>query len=726
MLKQRQNPRATTKAPSALAVTTLAAFLAFGNAVSAFGKNPASNGTGRTKASKPAAPRAKKAAAESAEPKPAEKKSAEPFVVAFWGTQQTPAPQSPAQTDATRPPGREQQQTVPPTARPGAQDPRTPPSTQRPSPQAPPGAGEPRQQPRPGDPTAPPATGVPTPGPLPLGDPATGQQPVDEPTFPAVQPRPVPPMPSLARVGVVSGDPLTLTLNEAIRRALENNNDIEFARGDVRLMEANLHALEGVYDPQFLFRPEYNNSTRPVTNIFGGAGQSGVVSTTDFSNDLSVTRQFGKGGGQYTYFFNNLREKTSASNVTLNPFYSAAQGLQYTQPLWRNRSIDRFRRDIRVQRKRVEQSDADFRRRTTDVISQVQRAYWDLVFALRDEQNQIANINLARENFRRTEAAVAAGSVAPLERAEIQKELSNRESALLVSTQQVTIAENNLKALMLRDPLAPEWTRIVVPTDQPTFDETPVSLETALKEARDNRQELRRLKLQGDINNIDIQFYKNQRKPRIDLTGAVQTNGLAGARGTTEIVDSNGNTIGEAPIPNCGPGTVGRCIPAGFVGGYGQTLKNLFNFNTRQVVVGVTIQLPLRNKTAEANLAAVQIQRDQLAATVRSQEQVIEVEVRDAVQIVETARRRVLAARQARASAEEQLAGERRLYQVGRSTTFLLFQRENQLVNARNLELRAETDYNKALAELQRATSTTLRANNVLIDSPYEPEKYKD
>ena len=69
-------------------------------------------------------------------------------------------------------------------------------------------------------------------------------------------------------------------------------------------------------------------------------------------------------------------------------------------------------------------------------------------------------------------------------------------------------------------------------------------------------------------------------------------------------------------------------------------------------------------------------------------------------------------------SAEEQLAGERRLYQVGRSTTFLLFQRENALVNARNQELRAETDYNKALAELQRATSTTLRVNNVIVDSP--------
>jgi outer membrane protein TolC len=162
----------------------------------------------------------------------------------------------------------------------------------------------------------------------------------------------------------------------------------------------------------------------------------------------------------------------------------------------------------------------------------------------------------------------------------------------------------------------------------------------------------------------------------------------------------------------------GPRLPPNFIGGYGQTLQNLFSFDTRQIVVGVTVQLPLRNRTAEANLAFAQIEREQLAASTRSQEQGIEVEVRNAVQAVETARRRVLAARSARENAELQLAGERRLYQVGRSTTFLLFQRENQLVNARNQELRAETDYNKALAELQRATSTTLRINNVVIDSP--------
>jgi outer membrane protein len=656
---------------------------------------------------------------------------------------QTPAPSqpSPAQRDATRPPGAEQRQIVPDQSRPRPSDPTAPPATQRISPQTPPGTTDPARRPAnpPVETTSPqtPSTITPQGSPLPDASPTTPGATPNDPIFPQAERRPVPPMPSLVRLGVQSSNTIALTLNEAIRRALANNNEIEVARNDVRFAESVLRGLEGVYDPVLQFRPEIDNSVRPVINIFGGADQSGTVSTTDYNSNMQVTKQFVKGGGNYSYFFNNTREKTSASNTTLNPFYSASQGIQFTQPLFRNRSIDRSRQQIRVQRKRVEQSDADFRIRTIGVISNVQRVYWDLVFALRDEQNQIANLNLARENFRRTEASVAAGASAPLERAEVQTELSNREASLLIASQNVSIAENNLKQLILRDPLAPEWSAALVPTDEPAFDETPVNLNDALTEARTNRPELRRLKLQEEINNIDIQFFKNQAKPVVDLTGTFSTTGLAGSQQTIAgsntprpLISGSPNTNADAflleqlrrnnlqldSIPIVTPAAAAP--PEFLVGGYGQTLQNLFSFKTRNFVAGVTIQLPLRNRTAQANLAGAQIQKEQLVASMRSQEQFVEVEVRNAAQAVETARRRVLSARQARENAELQLTGEQRLYQVGRSTTFLLFQRENQLVNARNQELRAETDYNKALAELQRATSTTLRANNVFVETP--------
>lgn len=604
--------------------------------------------------------------------------------------------QRPAATPnpATQPPG-----TNPPNpnAPQGQQkSPTTPPESQRVPPQAPPSTtnvAPPAPPPQATPEVNPQGVPAPTASPTPVVDESV-QEP-REPVFPATDQRPLPPLPNLTRLGVTSDNTLTLSLNDAIKRALENNNDIEVARDDVRFAETQLRALQGVYDIFYSITPTYDKSIAPVTFITSGA-PSGKLSTSQFSFDPGLTKSFSRGGGTYELRFNNSKNTTSAINSTLNPFWSSNLSLTISQPLQRNRSIDNNRRQIRIEKKRLEQSDADFRLRTIDVITQVQRAYWDLVFALRDQQNQLENLNLSRENLRRVEAQIAVGTQAPLARAEVQTELANRESTLLLAVQTVSIAENNLKQLIAKDATDPEWSAQITPTDTPKFDASPVNLNEALKEARANRPELRRLRLQTDINHIDLQYFKNQMRPQIDLQSTFATTGLAGS-----------------PCLTCQ-----AVAPPFLQGGYSKTLSNLASFDTRNISVGVAIQFPIRNTTAKANFAGARIQEEQLDASIRSQDQFIEVDVRNAAQAVETSRRRVLAAREARANAEMQLEGEQRLYQVGRSTTFLLFQRENALTNARNAELRAETDYNKALADLQRATSTTLRANSIVVDTP--------
>jgi len=632
--------------------------------------------------------------------------------------QSTPRP-TPAPGDPTRPPG---QTPIPGTTSP-AQNPAAPPATQQTNPTAPPGN---TQQ-------------LPAPTPLP-GEP---QEPLREPVIPQFQPKPLPPVPSLTRLGIGS-ESLALSLNDAIKRALENNNDIEVARDDVRFAETQLRALEGIFDPIFAITPSYDKRISPQQSSLEGGGQSGTTSTTTYSFSPSIQKQFGRGGGSYFVNFANTHTNTSNSFSLLNPFYSSNLSLQFTQPLLRDRSIDNNRRQIRIQRKRLDQSDADFRQRSIEIITRVQQAYWELVFALRDQQNQLANLNLSRESLRNVEAQIAAGAKAPLERAEVQTELANRETSLLTAVQTVAIAENNLKVLIFKEPNSPEWSAQVTPTDTPKFDTTPVNLDDALKAARDNRPELRRLRLQNDINDLDIQFFKNQTKPQIDLTGVLALTGLAGkdvsgalppgtqvplifgnpaTNSTAFLLDqiraiqlAQGLPVATSPLVTAQGGT-----NTNLIGGYGQDLRNLFRGETRNVTIGVSISLPLKNKTAQANLAGARIQKEQLLASTRSQEQTIEVDVRNSAQAVESSRQRVLSAREARVNAEMQLEGEQRLYQVGRSTTFLLFQRENALANARASELRAETDYNKALADLQRATSTTLRANNVVVDSPMVP-----
>jgi outer membrane protein TolC len=648
------------------------------------------------------------------------------------------------QQDATQPPGARPNPNLPREAQP-TQNPTQPPGAQPQNPQSPPGATTTtpvtNQPLRPGQ-TTPGSTNTNQPSGISTPVTTTQEQTGDvtEPLFKQEQPRPVPPLPSINRLGISNDNTLPLSLNDAIRRALEQNNDIEVARQDVRFAETQLRALEGIYDPVLNFNPQLTNTVEAQQSTLGGATDTGTVSRTDLQLNNSAVKLFRTGGGQYEFFFNNLRRTTSSTFNQINPVYSGSLGVQFTQPLLRNRSIDNNRRQIRIQKKRLEQTDADFRRRTIEIINSVQNAYWNLVFALRNQQNQIANLNLARENFRRIEAQIAAGAAAPFSRAEVETELSSRESDLLVSVQQVGIAENTLKQLILRDPQNQEWHSQIVPTDNPTFDTTPVNLPDALTEARANRPELKRLDLQQEINRVDIQYFRNQTRPQIDLVGTVATTGLSGtptvaqtsslvpligdnpnASATAFLLDQINQVRAVQGLPNIVVPQVetgGQTVPSNLVGGYFRTLRNLFSFETRNIVVGVNIQIPWKNRTAEANLAGARIQETQTEALKRSQEQIVEVEVRNAAQGVESTRQRVLTARAARESAEVQLEGERRLYQVGRSTTFLLIQRENELANARNQEIRAETDYNKALAELQRATSTTLRANNIVIDSP--------
>jgi HAE1 family hydrophobic/amphiphilic exporter-1 len=543
--------------------------------------------------------------------------------------------------------------------------------------------------------------------------------------------------PNTNRVGIQTGQTVPLSLNEAIRKALENNNTIEVARNDVRFQETQLRVLLGAYDAVFSVTPNYSRNSSTGSNA-----------SNDFRVDVGLNKQLESGGGSFNTFFNNSQTgstsrsntnfaQTSTLGTTSNTTYFSNLGISYTQPLLRNFRVDNTRRQIKIQRRRLQQTDADFRRQTIDVISQVQRAYWDLVFALRNQQNQVANVNLARENLRQVEVRIGLGSAAPLARAEVATELANREGELLLATQQVSTTENNLKTLLLRESTAPEWTQSFVPTDTPVYSDDPIIVEDAIKDAIDNRPELRRLRLQREITTIDIDYFRNQTKPRIDLVSSFSLGGLSlGRQNTSDITTrqfTNNDAIllqglnsllsaaNQPTIPNpivTIPGT-----PSFFSGGAFRSIGNLFRSDSPNYSVGITFELPFRNTTAKANLAGARIQQQQTDAQVRSQEQTVVAEVRNAVQAVETSRLRVLTARRARENAEIQLEGERKLFDVGRSTTFLLFQRENALTNARNSEIRAETDYNKSLSDLQRATSTTFRLNNIEVDSPVEDQK---
>src|SRR5262249_31245113 len=145
------------------------------------------------------------------------------------------------------------------------------------------------------------------------------------------------------------------------------------------------------------------------------------------------------------------------------------------------------------------------------------------------------------------EERVGQGRSAPLDRAEVETELATREAELMRALRDVTVAENNLKRLTLGEPNASEWSAQVLPTDAPNFDGFALNVDEALKQARDNRPELERLRLQQEVNAVDIQYYRNQTRPRVDLQSTLSTVGLAGTY--TPPASSSQANFQARPLP---------------------------------------------------------------------------------------------------------------------------------------------------------------------------------
>lgn len=380
------------------------------------------------------------------------------------------------------------------------------------------------------------------------------------------------------------------TLKDAILAALEKNVDIEIERENVRLAQFDLFAARGVYDPLTSSTIFYNAQKTPNSFRFSGSTQS-FVQTNTMGYNFGLSQLVEYTGGSYQVNFNNSRvsSNTSSLSTAYNPSLSAS----FTQPLMRNFRTDTNRHQITIAKKKLDLSDAEFRQRAIEIIAGVEAAYWDLAFAIRNEEIQRDAVKLAETQLKNNQRQVQVGTLAPMDVISAATQLESNRQQVFQAMNTVAQAESALKAMTVESP----------DSDFPTWR------------------------------------------------------------------------------------------------------------------VGVNFSLPLRNRTAEANLGRALESGRQLDLQTRKQLQTIEVEVRNAYHAAETAELRVEAARAARRYAEQQLEGEQKKFSAGLSTTFLILTRQNDLSQARGVEVRALTDYNKAVADLQRAVSTTLSSNSIEITS---------
>ncbi len=485
--------------------------------------------------------------------------------------------------------------------------------------------------------------------------------------------------------------PVELNLDDAIQQALENNLSVQISRLARQSSTFALSAARRVYTPELVLDTNLTESLSPAESQLDGAAQN---ERDNLNYNLRFQQQL-PFGANYSVEFNNNRLATNSQFFTFNPRYRSTLNAQVTQPLLQNFRADPQRRQILVSQNGERQAGHDFERSVLDVLRDVQNAYWDLVFAIRNYEVEVQSLDLARDLLRNNQVQVEVGTMAPIDVLQAEAEVAAREEALIIAEEQIRQTEDALKAL-IRDPDSPGfWDDEIRPLDAPSSEDYEVDVDDAIRVALQRRPELRSQRVQLDTNEYDVRFFRNQTLPQVDLVGLVQLTGVGG----TQLVRQGffGPTVETIP------------------GGYADALSQMSGFDYRDWQVGLSFSYPIGPDQAHAQHAEAQTEVTRQRETIREQEVQIAQEVRTAVRQVQTNRRRIDASRVARELQEASLDAEQKKFEVGMTTSYFIVQAQRDLALARANELQAIIDFNKAIVAVERAQGTLAERSRVTV-----------
>ncbi len=497
------------------------------------------------------------------------------------------------------------------------------------------------------------------------------------------------------------GTALPIALKELTKMALQNNLDIAIQDTNEQLSQQKIFQAFGDYDPKLT--GQLNLQKRK------SASQSSYQFSTEkfnISEDASwnfTYQQTVKTGGTFQAQWNSSRNASNNTSSLFNPRYGATASVQFSQPLLRNFKIDSTRKNIKMVNLDLKTTDSQFKQKVTDTISNIQSKYWDLVSAIKDYDIKRDSVRLAQITLRDNKKKVQVGTLAPIEVTQAEFSLAQRELSLLTSEQQILSQENSLRQLISNDRNAEIWSKVIIPTDSPEFSEYKIDLTTAIETALKNRPELEQLDIRLQQSDLDLMLTRNNKKWQLNLTGQFGSTGTAGPQGFVKdtfgnvLLDNSGN-----PIP---------ASPPALWGGLGTAYKTVFSEGYTNWQIAFQLEIPLRTRSLDAQLAQQEITKRQQLMNRRNQEQQIQVEIRNAVQQLLTNRQQVATAEVQKRLAQEQLDGEVKRFEAGLSENFRVLDQQNNLATAENSYLVNLINYKKSIITLQKAMYTLLESS---------------
>lgn len=468
-----------------------------------------------------------------------------------------------------------------------------------------------------------------------------------------------------------------MSLQDCFAAALNNNFDVRIERVNPQIAELNLSQAYGGYDPTFFFE---GYRSRSENGGYINSDNQLILPTDSDQNNFNTSLQgllpWGMGYNLGGNINDNWGHKSAGTNVFDFDSNDGSIGLTLTQPLLKNFWIDSTRLSIQTAKNQLKVSEQGLRQQIISTVTAVENAYYELIYARETVKVQQEALTLAETQLRDDKIRVKLGAIAEsggtLEQDEAQ--VAQSRAALISAQNTLSVNQNTLKNL-LTDSYA-QWHDVTIePTENLESVRQLFDVQDSWSKGMNLRPDLQQARLNLEQQGIQLKYYRNQLYPQLDLIGSY---GFAGAdreySGTFDQINEGRN-------------------PAYRYGGQ--------------------LTIPLSNTKARNQLKAGKATEKQLLLRLKQLEQSVMVEIDNALKQAQSAWESVDATRQARIYAEAALDAEQKKYAVGKSTTFIVLQLQNNLTSARSQEIRALADYNKAIANLAAAEGTTLQRRNL-------------
>ena len=491
------------------------------------------------------------------------------------------------------------------------------------------------------------------------------------------------------------GREFRLSLDDCIQHALKNNLNLAAEVLTPRIGDEAVGLANQIFLPQLTLLAGQSNRNSASFSWINAADK---ITTSSGSYELNLTQLLPTGGTLQADLYSYKTDSTE-SFLTINPRYGSQLNFSFSQPLLRGFGPKATRQEIIVAQNNRDISRSDFRRTLMDTVTNVETAYWDLVYSIENLRAKQESLKYAQDFLYKNQKELEAGLIAPLEIYNAKAEVAGREADIIQAEANVRNSEDKLRTLVNLPRAEGEAPPVLVPTDSPRLEEKVMALDEAMRLALENRPELDAGRIRIRTTDVNLSVARNGLLPNLSLSASYWSPGVSGTR----ILYQDDN-----PLTNV---IVGR-VP----GGASAALKDALNLRYRNWSVGLTLDIPLDTVLSRAAYARAKLESEQTSLRLKDLEQQALLDVQTALRSVETDYKRVIAYRASRTFEEEKLRAEEKKLAAGLSTTYTVLQHQRDLAAARSNELRAMADYNLSLAKLDRALGLTLKAKNIRLE----------